>query len=63
MAPILLWIDLNAGMPADWTWSEGPLALPLGVAMLWLALGRAEPSDDAPRSGEAAGAPPATRGY
>ena len=54
LAPVLLWIDLKAGMPADWTWSEGPLALPLGVAMLWLALGRTEHPDDA------AGAPPAT---
>lgn len=46
MSPILLWIDLSAGMPADWTWTEGPLALPLGMVMLWLALGSPEHPDD-----------------
>ena len=42
---VLLWIDLKVGMPASWTWTEGPLALPLGVVMWWLSLGTNEPPD------------------
>ena len=42
---VLLWIDLKVGMPASWTWTEGPLALPLGVVMWWLSLGTTEPLD------------------
>ena len=61
LAPVLLWIDLKVGMPADWTWSEGPLSLPLGMIMLWLALGTAEAADDAGRGGGAAGSAPAAR--
>ncbi len=45
LSPVLLWIDLKVGMPASWTWSEGPLALPLGVVMWWLALGASEQRD------------------
>ena len=42
---VLLWVDLKVGMPARWTWTEGPLALPLGVVMWWLSLGTNETSD------------------
>ena len=35
---VVLWIDLKVGMPASWTWTEGPSALPLGVVMWWLSL-------------------------
>ena len=33
---VLLGIDLNAGMPASWTWSEGPPAIATGLVLLWL---------------------------
>ena len=42
---VVLWIDLKVGMPASWTWSEGPLGLPLGVVMWWLSLDANEPPD------------------
>lgn len=45
---VVLWVDLKVGMPASWTWSEGPVALALGVVMWWLASG----------VGEAGGGPP-----
>ena len=40
---VVLWIDLKVGMPASWTLGEGPVALPIGVAMWWLANGVGEP--------------------
>ena len=43
LSPVLLWIDLKVGMPASWTWSEGPLVLPVGVLVWWLARGIPEP--------------------
>ena len=42
---VLLWIDLKVGMPASWTWTEGPLTFPLGVVMWWLSLGTRERLD------------------
>ena len=38
-ALVVFWIDLKIGMPASWTWGEGPLVLPFGLAMWWLAAG------------------------
>lgn len=34
---VLLGIDLNAGMPTSWTLSEGPPAVAVGLAVLWLS--------------------------
>ena len=45
MSPVLVWIDLKVGLPASWTWCEGPLALPVGVLVWWLALGVGEHLD------------------
>lgn len=39
----LLGIDLHAGLPAWWTWGEGPSVAMLGVLLLWLV--RAVPDD------------------
>jgi len=32
----LLAVDLHAGMPASWTWSEGPPVVVIAVVMLYL---------------------------
>lgn len=29
-------VDLEAGLPAAWTWGEGPPALAVGILSLWL---------------------------
>ncbi len=34
---VLLGIDLQAGLPASWTWSEAPVTFAIGVAFIWLA--------------------------
>jgi len=41
----LLAVDLNAGMPASWTWSEGPPAFLIALVMLYLrrSVPRSEP--------------------
>ncbi len=36
LGPALLAVDLHAGMPALWTWTEGPPLLVVGFAMLHL---------------------------
>ncbi len=36
LAFVLLGIDLAAGMPPSWTWSEAPPTLALGVVIVWL---------------------------
>lgn len=36
-------LDSWAGMPKEWTWSEGPPTVVLGVAMFWLARRLREP--------------------
>ena len=41
-------IDFAAGMPASWSWSEGPPTIAIGLAILWLV--------------RRAGAPAGTRG-
>lgn len=33
---VMTGIDLNAGMPLYWTWSEGPPLAAFGLVMLWL---------------------------
>ncbi len=33
---VMVGVDLGAGMPLYWTLSEGPPAIALGLAMLWL---------------------------
>lgn len=30
-------IDVDAGMPASWTWGEGPPTIVVGAAFVWLA--------------------------
>ena len=45
LSPVLLWVDLKVGLPASWAWSEGPLTLPIGVLMWWLALGAGDRLD------------------
>jgi surface polysaccharide O-acyltransferase-like enzyme len=35
-AALIFLIDLQIGLPAFWTWCEGPIVLILGVAILWL---------------------------
>jgi hypothetical protein len=52
-SPVVLWIDIKAGMPASWTWGEGPFVLPLGLVMWWLAMGVSERGDmaEGPPSG------------
>jgi len=32
-------IDFHAGMPAGWTWGEGPPVVVMGAAILWLSRG------------------------
>jgi hypothetical protein len=50
-------LDLWAGMPASWTWGEGPPTMLLGIWMVWLAR-RVEPSrDSGPRPREKPGPP------
>ncbi len=44
-ALVVLWIDLKIGMPASWTWGEGPFVLPFGLVMWWLATGIGNNSD------------------
>ena len=34
---VLTGIDFRAGMPASWSWGEGPGALVLGGVIVWLA--------------------------
>ncbi len=41
---VMAGIDLRVGMPLYWTLGEGPPAIALGLAMLWL--GRAGPAVD-----------------
>jgi len=36
LGPALLAVDLHAGMPAMWTWSEGPPVVVIGFVMLYL---------------------------
>lgn len=36
----LTWIDLHEGLPAWWSWHEGPAAAVFGVLVLWLARDR-----------------------
>jgi hypothetical protein len=33
----MLWVDLAAGMPSLWTWSEGPIIAAESILILWLA--------------------------
>ncbi len=45
MGVVLLGIDLGSGMPAHWTWSEGPPLLVIGLVLQWLQRGiAAEPA-------------------
>ena len=44
-ALVVLWIDLKIGMPTSWTWGEGPLVLPFGLVMWWLAKGMSNDAD------------------
>ncbi len=46
-AAVVLWVDLKVGMPASWTWGEGPATFPLGLVMFWLAIGTSEHRDAA----------------
>ncbi len=34
---VFLAVDLYAGMPARWTWGEGPIVIASGLVMLYLA--------------------------
>jgi hypothetical protein len=43
--PVVLWVDLKIGMPASWTWGEGPFVLPFGLVMWWLAMGIGKDAD------------------
>jgi hypothetical protein len=36
LGPALLAVDLHAGMPAMWTWTEGLPVAVIGFAMLYL---------------------------
>ena len=36
LGPALLAVDLHSGMPAMWTWTEGPPVLVTGFLMLYL---------------------------
>ena len=40
-------LDFRAGMPAHWSWTEGPPSIALGLGMVWLAAraGRQPDSD------------------
>jgi hypothetical protein len=40
---LMLGIDLHAGMPAWWIWSEGPPVVVIGIALLYL-IGKVEPA-------------------
>ena len=33
LAPAMFLVDFGAGMPAYWTWMEGPMVLPLSLAL------------------------------
>ena len=34
---VLTVLDLGVGMPASWSWGEGPPTIALGAVMVWLA--------------------------
>lgn len=36
MGAVTLGIDLAEGMPASWTWSEGPPSIAVGLLVIWL---------------------------
>jgi hypothetical protein len=44
---LLLWVDLNAPMPAHWTWSEVPYSVLTGAVVLLLQCRRRRPSRSA----------------
>lgn len=41
----LLGIDLVSGMPLNWTWSEGPPTMVIGLTVLWLQRKIKSPDD------------------
>lgn len=43
-------LDFAIGMPAAWSWAEGPPTVPVGIAFIWLARRvRSAPRDDRSR--------------
>jgi hypothetical protein len=34
---VILFLDIAVGMPAHWILGEGPLVIPLGIVLFWLA--------------------------
>lgn len=43
LGALMLGIDLHAGMPAWWSWGEGPPVVVVGIALLYL-IGKVEPA-------------------
>ena len=42
----MVWVDHLAGMPAFWSWGEGPPTVVIGAAILWLVRSVPRPGED-----------------